>query len=559
MNLLSVSLENYLGWGSLDLELARPGLTYFCGPNGSGKSSIRDAIRWCLTGKTERAESADDVIRQDSQGGALVTTRLQVGHDRVSITRARRHRTYANGLFVQYNDDEPIHPRHIRAAQELVEQIAPLAADSVQLDAALSFASTDSQFFAVWPEAEQKRLFRRIYQFGVFERAGLFAKDQARKLQTEHTERIMATEQLKGATRVLEEEVKKLQVTLRHARLQAAIDARQLQVDRTKLEAELHEVETAYAQARAAQEAFLITKSELNREVQYLESTIDQIRQARASKRCPTCDRLLPRKARYRRLADLQQAKAEHLQRIQKLEQVIATTPDIWTGPLTAAEASMRKLRDSLSAVRVQLQYVNQDVKRLRSQLHHQSNAFGKSSKALRQAERAQDLTEEHLRYWDWWVRGFSSRGIELFALEQVLPDFNARIAAILQRTPTRRGVLEHEFQLQGDHLVQVPSYWSRSGGERRRIDFAIACAYRSVLPTESNVCFYDEAWENLDMQGIDQMLQIIRELPIPSVYVMSHRQDLTTRFENVYYFTEVSGACAIERSETRAVERPVL
>src|SRR5262245_31218448 len=124
MILRSVLLENYLGWGSLNLDLARPGLTYFCGPNGSGKSSIRDAIRWCLTGKSERAETANGIIRDGGQhGGARVCVALQVGTDRCEIQRARGHRSLGNSISVRWNDDDPIHPRHARASEDLIRQV----------------------------------------------------------------------------------------------------------------------------------------------------------------------------------------------------------------------------------------------------------------------------------------------------------------------------------------------------------------------------------------------------------------------------------------------------
>jgi len=56
MNIQKVIIHNFLSYSHSEISFPIKGIYNFIGHNGAGKSAIREAISWCLFGKTSRVD-----------------------------------------------------------------------------------------------------------------------------------------------------------------------------------------------------------------------------------------------------------------------------------------------------------------------------------------------------------------------------------------------------------------------------------------------------------------------------------------------------------------------
>lgn len=100
MKILSVHLENFGSYETLDFDFQNQGLTLIQGATGSGKSTLCDAIPWVLFGKTAKGGAVDEVLSwpgdKVTKGSLCVKTRGFV----LSIVRIRGKGK--NDLYFEY-------------------------------------------------------------------------------------------------------------------------------------------------------------------------------------------------------------------------------------------------------------------------------------------------------------------------------------------------------------------------------------------------------------------------------------------------------------------------
>ena len=100
--LQEVTIKDFLSVGEINYKVEK-GFTAIVGPNGNGKTSLVEAIGWCLTGKTTKGLTADDVIRNrpNQQSNCKVTLKLISKEGKLlEITRSRK-----NGLEISEEQD----------------------------------------------------------------------------------------------------------------------------------------------------------------------------------------------------------------------------------------------------------------------------------------------------------------------------------------------------------------------------------------------------------------------------------------------------------------------
>ena len=108
---------------------------------------------------------------------------------------------------------------------------------------------------------------------------------------------------------------------------------------------------------------------------------------------------------------------------------------------------------------------------------------------------------------------------------------------------------LDEEF----NETVQSPihedfSYASFSEGEKMRIDLALLFTWREVArmknSVNTNLLIMDEVFDSsLDGFGTEEFLKIIKYvIKDANVFVISHKQDLHDKFDNVMRFEKVKG-----------------
>jgi DNA repair exonuclease SbcCD ATPase subunit len=144
---------------------------------------------------------------------------------------------------------------------------------------------------------------------------------------------------------------------------------------------------------------------------------------------------------------------------------------------------------------------------------------------------------EADLPYCEFWVKAFGDNGIRKFIIDGVIPALNAKIAHWLQFLIDGRIRLTFDNKL-NDLIERVPSdgdpfvYHAMSGGERRRLNLALAPAFAHITAlnsgVSSSIIFLDEVATNIDANGVIGVYNMIVDLAKEKkVFVTTHDQNL--------------------------------
>jgi len=188
INLVSISIKNFLSIESMEIAFPKPGnfiITGYNEPggdsNGSGKSTILNAIIWALFGKTAKGLRGSDVIRWSSSGGTQVLLRLADDRGRIyDVTRTDRSvsfkidgvETGGHKLDIQQTINETFHTNY------------DLALSSIM------FTKGQADFLTDSGDAAKKRLFKSILRLEKIDKMYDKVKEEFSNLNTkaEHLE-----------------------------------------------------------------------------------------------------------------------------------------------------------------------------------------------------------------------------------------------------------------------------------------------------------------------------------------------------------------------------------
>lgn len=156
----------------------------------------------------------------------------------------------------------------------------------------------------------------------------------------------------------------------------------------------------------------------------------------------------------------------------------------------------------------------------------------------------------------------YSDRGVKAQALNQVVPFLNDHLAkaldvltngeiqaSITSQTTTKTGKISNKIDL----LVNTPkakkTYQELSSGEKRRVGISLNIAFMEYLQTQiggTNLTVLDELFDNLDQQGIDEVVKLLGKISNDdiTVLVISHNPDLkfNDQFQNVININDNHG-----------------
>ena len=120
---------------------------------------------------------------------------------------------------------------------------------------------------------------------------------------------------------------------------------------------------------------------------------------------------------------------------------------------------------------------------------------------------------------------------------------------------------LDEEF----NEKVQTPihenfSYASFSEGEKMRIDLSLLFTWREIARLKNsvatNLLIMDEVFDSsLDGMATDEFLKIIRYvITDANIFIISHKNELHEKFENVLEFQKVKGFSQLRLDKSKEI-----
>lgn len=150
-----------------------------------------------------------------------------------------------------------------------------------------------------------------------------------------------------------------------------------------------------------------------------------------------------------------------------------------------------------------------------------------------------------------------SDKGIRPFLLSKFVNVFNTKLNFYLERIQAPCTIeFDNEFgaKILNKNNKEI-SYESLSGGERKRVDVAIAFTFQDMLKLQNNIYFnlaiYDEIFDtSIDSVGIECIKDIIANVvgndPNLNVYIITHRKDLDFESANEIFVEKNGGKSCI-------------
>ena len=274
---------------------------------------------------------------------------------------------------------------------------------------------------------------------------------------------------------------------------------------------------------------------------------------------CPTCTQSIEEDFRINKISDAQ-SKAKELQSgYLKLEEAIKNEEER-ERQFTDLSKEITSLTHGISQNNIKISGCQRQIRNLESEIQRIADQLANRTAENEKLESFKDNLRETydelasrrdtINYYDFSYSLLKDGGVKTKIIKKYLPLINQQVNRYLQLMDFYINfTLDEEF----NETVQSPihedfSYSSFSEGEKMRIDLALLFTWREVArmknSVNTNLLIMDEVFDSsLDGMGTDDFLKIIRYvIKDANIFVISHKESLHDKFEQVVRFEKVKG-----------------
>jgi len=601
-----LEVNNYQSIGSVTIDLSTPGLTYVEGrnedepaeSNGAGKSTIHEAIFWCLTGRSLRGFTGDDVIHWD-RSYCNVKLWLTIGDRKYFIFRSRQDPDDGTTVQLWLRGESGMTDVSCRRKTDTDANIASILGRSRDVLQHSIFLTADLQTkFTSLSYPDRIRLIEQVTDSQIYEDARKHVdKDYCQaersvfrsrtevssiKSRISHCKGRLAelTGELTEAQRERDSNVASIKRELAFSirirdeldeqitHLSDDISDKRSQIE--KLSDNLITVQDLQSKRRAELAVIEAKSSSIQLSVKETEAGIVDGTCSFCGSKIDT-DSQLANKVRFWK-QDLESLRLEK----QSLERQM-TIPDDEISRIRSIKSDLNNSLDSLeNSMRIALlkkDEVTRAIENLKRSLDKERSSLNvlKARKeevkvSLDEAQESLDSAEqevlsfEHEMYVLAWLQdAFSTKGIRARMLSSVtLPFLNSYLQTFSELLGMPCLLVSERELKSGEVLDQIDvllpgkrTYKACSRGERRKVDLAIQCSLNELAIATSgshvNLLICDEVVDPLDNLGVSNFVDVLKQKSSNmSVFLMAHRPFLDTLLPNKLTLVKRNGVTSV-------------
>jgi DNA repair exonuclease SbcCD ATPase subunit len=571
----NITIKNFMSVGNATqaVNFDREDLTLVLGENldlggdsarnGTGKTSLLNALSYALYGQAVSSIRKDNLVNRTNLKNMLVSLEFSIGNQIYRIERGRK----PNVLKFYVNDEQQLAQDEAqgdsRETQIAIERVLNMSHDMFQHIVALN---TYTLPFLSLKANEQRTIIEQLLGITqLSERA-----DAVKELNRETRDAIQAEElrvrAVQEANRRIEEQIESLRKRQTLWLKKQTEDVDQLQKAISDLEHINIEEEI---QAHRDLESFYQKKKLLEEATKYLRQIeSDDVKQNRLltklkteiaaldAHQCHACGQAL----HDSKQDELKQAKQElltetalqllandtqrqeHLETLAKLGELSAA-PQVFYDSLEQAlnhRNSVDTLKKDLAQRQSESNVYAEQIEEMQSQAL-QSVSYD----TLNQLTRLQDHQEFLLK-----LLTSKDSFVRKKIIDQNLSYLNARLTHYLDRMGLPHSVVfQNDLTVSIEELGRELDFDNLSRGERNRLILSMSWAFRDVFESlyqPINIMFIDEMIDSgLDTAGVENALGLLKHMSRErnkSVWLVSHRDELTSRVENILKVVKSNG-----------------
>jgi len=274
---------------------------------------------------------------------------------------------------------------------------------------------------------------------------------------------------------------------------------------------------------------------------------------------CPTCTQSLKEDFRVNKIAELKTFVRKLQTGLDELESKIKNEEDRelrftkLTKEVTSLTHGISQNNTRISGLQRQSRNLESEIQRITDQLanrnteHEKLAEFQSTLAATYETVTEQkELISEH----DFAFGLLKDSGVKKTIIKKYLPMINQQVNRYLQMMDFYINfTLDEEFNESVESPIHEDfSYASFSEGEKMRIDLALLFTWREIAAyknsTNTNLLIMDEVFDSsLDGSGNEDFLKIIRfVIKGANIFVISHKEGMFDKFDNVIRFEKVKG-----------------
>ena len=558
-----IRFKNFLSTGNqfTEFNLTENTTTLIIGTNGAGKSTVLDALTFALFGKPFRKINKPQLPNTVNEKDCAAEVEFSIGSIDWKVIRGikpSKFEIYQNGKLLDQSASAV-------DQQKWLEQVV-LKMNYKSFTQIVILGSSSFVPFMQLTAANRRDVIEDLLDIKIFSTMNTIIKEKLRQVKDEVRTLELSKESVTEKMTMQEEFIEELE-----NRGKSNIDSNMSKIDKLlneeneyvldneSLSSKMETVQGQMQEVTGAGEK-LVKLNNLRGKISQKVTTITKEHKFfNENTVCPTCTQSIEEEFRLNRITDAQNKAKELKKGYQDLEETIQFEQERERQFLALSQEitnlthgiSQNNTRISINQRQVrdlehEIQTITENLANRNSE-HEKLEAF---KKKLNTTETELESKKDSYRYYDFSYGLLKDGGVKSQIIKKYLPLINQQVNRFLQMMDFYINFsLDEEF----NETVQSPihedfSYASFSEGEKMRIDLALLFTWREVAKyknsVNTNLLIMDEVFDSsLDGFGTDDFLKIIRfVIKDANIFVISHKDGLQDKFDNVIRFEKVKG-----------------
>ena len=558
-----VRWKNFLSTGNqfTEIDFLKYSTNLIIGTNGAGKSTVLDALTFSLFGKSFRKINKPQLVNSVNEKDCVVEVEFSINGTQWKIQRGIKP-----AIFKIWRDDNLLDQSAAANDQQkwLEQNVLKMNYKSFTQIVILG-SSTFVPFMQLTP-GNRREVIEDLLDIRIFSSMNTVIKEKIRSVKESVKVLELKKESLIEKVQMQENFIDELEnrgkknIADKELKIQGLLNEENDLMNTCEgMNEELNSLEKNLEKHSGATEK-LRTLGNLKGKISTKVSSITKEHKFFTQNTvCPTCNQDIEETFRINRINDAQ-TKAKELQSgYKELEEAIKKEEErerqflLLSKEITSLTHGISKNNTQIAGCQRQVRDLESEIQRITDNLANRNIEHEKLTTFKDNLKTTYDELAQHkdtINYYDFSYSLLKDGGVKTKIIKKYLPLINQQVNRYLQLMDFYINFsLDEEFS----ETVQSPihedfSYSSFSEGEKMRIDLALLFTWREVArmknSVNTNLLIMDEVFDSsLDGVGTEDFLKIIRFIiKDANVFVISHKESLHDKFEDVKRFDKIKG-----------------
>jgi DNA repair exonuclease SbcCD ATPase subunit len=555
--------KNFLSTGNqfTEINLAKSETTLIVGTNGAGKSTVLDALTFTLFNKPFRKISKGQLVNTVNEKDCKAEVEFSIGSTSWKVARGIKPNT-----FEIWKDGELLDQSASMNDQQKWLELNVLKMNYKSFTQIVILGSSAFVPFMQLTASNRREVIEDLLDIKIFSSMNNIFKEKTRSIKEELNVLSLKKESLNEKVKMQENFIEELENQSNKRIEDNKKKMRSLGDEICVLIIQNEDIDDKVYGLTQQQEVLTGATKKL-RELGNLKGKISQKVSTITKEHkfftentvCPTCTQHIEEEFIINKIDDAQNKAKELQSGYKELEEAIKKEEERehqftnLSKEITTLTHGISKNNTKIAGYQRQQQDLESEVQKLTDQLANRNTEHEKLTTFKEKLSTTYDelsSRKDTIRYYDFSYGLLRDGGVKSKIIKKYLPLINQQVNRYLQMMDFYINfTLDEEF----NETVQSPihedfSYASFSEGEKMRIDLALLFTWREVArmknSVNTNLLIMDEVFDSsLDGFGTEEFLKIIKYvIKDANVFVISHKQGMDDRFENVLRYEKIKG-----------------